>query len=628
MSICLRSSDPKYQKRNSPPYPANNPRCRGTFRRGNDGNMYESLPNINGVYIWRRLKWSKTKSKTKSKRSKTKSKRSKTKSKRSKRKSKTKSKRSKTKSKRSKTKSKRKSKTKSKRSKTKSKRKSKRSKTKSKRSKTKSKRSKTKSKRLKTKSKSKPQSKRSKTKSKTSRKAYFNLIQRIESAKFKKAIGEIKSGTKTSHWAWWAFPTEKTGFSEPVLKNNIKTKLTPETFKLFLINLPKPWINLMQKVIEKIEEGYRVIDLFPEIDHDRINYFIIFFLKNLDKNPDLPNWKLVKDYINLLHSNFYKSKTKSKRKSKSKPQRKSKRKPQSKRESETKSKPQSKTKSKRKSKPPAQKNMKSFPVMRYKELRPREIELKPEILDKYIGWYASEKIDGWHAIWDGKGTLYTKSFKRTFEVPKSWMKLLPKIALTGEIKIKGHSATRTAILMKDSKAWEKAYFHVFDVPGSDKPFSARMELIVKTVTDACKSTKKCPLIVAKQIKMTTRKKIVDFYKKVLKKGGEGLVITNPESLYDTSNKRSHQRVKLKGRNDAEGKVVGYNLGGKRGLLRSLRVEFKGETFNLGIGFKDDQLNNYKKLFPKGTQVTFSYREMGDGGKPKEARFVRVRGDLK
>ena len=135
--------------------------------------------------------------------------------------------------------------------------------------------------------------------------AYENLIQRIQSKDFKNSIQEIKSKRKTSHWSWWAFPTEKPGFSEPMLENNIKTKLTPETFKLFLINLPKPWINLMKEIIKKIKEGLRVIDLFPEIDHDRIKYFIMFFSKNLDKNPDLPNWKLVQDYINLLHSNFY-----------------------------------------------------------------------------------------------------------------------------------------------------------------------------------------------------------------------------------------------------------------------------------------------------------------------------------
>ena len=38
----------------------------------------------------------------------------------------------------------------------------------------------------------------------------------------------------------------------------------------------------------------------------------------------------------------------------------------------------------------------------------------------------SEKIDGWHGIWDGKGTFYTKSqSNKTFKVPKSWLKLLP-----------------------------------------------------------------------------------------------------------------------------------------------------------------------------------------------------------
>ena len=144
--------------------------------------------------------------------------------------------------------------------------------------------------------------------------AYQTLILRIQSSEFKKAISEIKSGRKTSHWAWWAFPTEKTGFSEPVLENDIKTKLTPETFKLFLINLPIPWISLMKEIIKKIKEGFRVIDMFPEIDHDRIKYFIIFFSKNLDKNPDLPNYRLVQDYINLLNSNFYQlTRTKKKR---------------------------------------------------------------------------------------------------------------------------------------------------------------------------------------------------------------------------------------------------------------------------------------------------------------------------
>ena len=274
------------------------------------------------------------------------------------------------------------------------------------------------------------------------------------------------------------------------------------------------------------------------------------------------------------------------------------------------------------------KDFNKISVMRYKELRPREVQEKPQKLDKYIGWYASEKIDGWHAIWDGKGTLYTKSYKKTFAVPEKWMRLLPNIPLTGEIKIKGKSATKTASLMKSNPMWEETYFHVFDVIGKHikKPFYERVNIVEKAVESACKNIPNCPLIAAPQIIMKSRDDILSFYKKVLKKHGEGLVITHPDSKYDVSDKRSGERVKLKGRNDAEGVVVGHIMGGSRGF-KSLDVSYNGTTFHLGIGFNFEQRDNYKKLFPLGTIVTFSYRGLGDGGRPKEARFVRVRGDL-
>lgn len=267
-------------------------------------------------------------------------------------------------------------------------------------------------------------------------------------------------------------------------------------------------------------------------------------------------------------------------------------------------------------------------VMGYKELRPRQIEEDPSQLDKYIGWYASEKIDGWQAIWDGKGTLYTKSYKRTFAVPDSWMRLLPNIPMTGEIKIRGMDATKTASLMKDNPLWNKAYFHVFDVVGANanKPFSERVRIIEETVDAACQSIKDCPLIAQPQIIMESRDQILAFYRDVLGKSGEGLVITNPTSKYDAGKKRSNERVKLKGRNDAEGEVIGYNMGGKKGL-RSLDIAFNGITFHLGIGFKNVEREDPKMYFPIGTMVTFSYRELTKNGKPKEARFVRVRGDI-
>jgi hypothetical protein len=41
----------KYKMRKSPPYPANQ-NC-GKKMKGNDGNMYESVPNKNGVCSWK-----------------------------------------------------------------------------------------------------------------------------------------------------------------------------------------------------------------------------------------------------------------------------------------------------------------------------------------------------------------------------------------------------------------------------------------------------------------------------------------------------------------------------------------------------------------------------------------------
>ena len=44
----------RYTARPSPPYPANWPGCHGKRRKGNDGGMYVSTPNVRGVHSWRR----------------------------------------------------------------------------------------------------------------------------------------------------------------------------------------------------------------------------------------------------------------------------------------------------------------------------------------------------------------------------------------------------------------------------------------------------------------------------------------------------------------------------------------------------------------------------------------------
>ncbi len=96
-----------------------------------------------------------------------------------------------------------------------------------------------------------------------------------------KALTEIESGKKVTHWAWWAFPTEKEGNSEP----SPKTAVTDETAQLLLDNAPPIWKKLLLKIAEKVIKGHMIQNIFPVIDIKRIQKFLDFWRKkNLIKH--------------------------------------------------------------------------------------------------------------------------------------------------------------------------------------------------------------------------------------------------------------------------------------------------------------------------------------------------------
>lgn len=136
---------------------------------------------------------------------------------------------------------------------------------------------------------------------------------------------------------------------------------------------------------------------------------------------------------------------------------------------------------------------------------------------------------------------------------------------------------------------------------------------------------------------------------VLELGGEGIILRKYSQLWEP--RRSHNLLKMKPTNDAEGRIIGFTLGvtgGKlEGLIGALIVAWDGKVFELS-GFTDqerslhdaeswyrrfndkerifpDQSNcNFSPIFKLGETITFSYRELSDGGIPKEARYFRKR----
>jgi DNA ligase-1 len=154
-------------------------------------------------------------------------------------------------------------------------------------------------------------------------------------------------------------------------------------------------------------------------------------------------------------------------------------------------------------------------------------------------------------------------------------------------------------------------------------------------------------------------RVIEILDKVTDQGAEGVVLRQPNSWWTPE--RSHSLLKIKKLHDAEGIVKGYTTGRKTdlgskllGLMGALVLDFRGQRLELS-GFTDDERalceleGKRVKLraacrwacdhpgeeapdwitnqnFPRGSVVTFRYRELSRDGIPQEARYWRKRED--
>ena len=89
-----------------------------------------------------------------------------------------------------------------------------------------------------------------------------------------------RTGKKSGHWAWWAFPTNREGNSEP----SPKTRVYASTAKYIIDNAPYVWRQILEKVCQLVEKSS--IYVLPHIDHGRVK----FFAKQWLDCPSTPHW--------------------------------------------------------------------------------------------------------------------------------------------------------------------------------------------------------------------------------------------------------------------------------------------------------------------------------------------------
>lgn len=235
------------------------------------------------------------------------------------------------------------------------------------------------------------------------------------------------------------------------------------------------------------------------------------------------------------------------------------------------------------------------------------------------GWYMSEKLDGIRGYWNGKQLLTRKG--NIINAPEWFINKLPPFELDGELwsRRKDFEFIQSTVLKKiPTGSWEKISFNIFEVPNQNGNFEKRLEKARIWFQE--NKTKHVRII--PQIVCNGKKHLDEFLQAVESKGGEGVIVKDPNQSYHTG--RPPYILKYKSFKDMEGVVIAINEGkGKyKDMMGSLRIKLEnGIIFNLGSGFSDIERANPPKI---NSIITFKYYGFTKNGIPKFPSFLHVR----
>ena len=234
------------------------------------------------------------------------------------------------------------------------------------------------------------------------------------------------------------------------------------------------------------------------------------------------------------------------------------------------------------------------------------------------GWWMSEKLDGVRAYWDGQRFLSRQG--NPFHAPDWFIAGLPDDPLDGELWLDRKSFQRTVSIVRrqdESQLWQEIAFVAFDAPAFDGDFEARQAFLQATFDEHQPPYAR----VLQQDRCTGVGHLREELARIESLGGEGLMLRQPASSYETG--RSSTLLKVKTFHDAEARVVEHLAGRGRhkGRLGALAAELPdGTSFSVGTGLSDRERESPP---PVGSLITFRYQELTDAGVPRFPSFVRA-----
>jgi DNA polymerase/3'-5' exonuclease PolX len=273
-----------------------------------------------------------------------------------------------------------------------------------------------------------------------------------------------------------------------------------------------------------------------------------------------------------------------------------------------------------------------------------------------VGWRTSEKYDGYRARLMGgeEEKVFLSRAQKLFNAPDWYKQAMPNENLDGELWVGRENFQMMGVVRKKvpvPEEWKHVKYVVYDLPDLKKPFSERLKALRNIVKENKERWDKfkmslpeefqieCPLRMAQQTVIESEDHMNTIYKGIIEKGGEGIMIKDPDSFYE--DKRSNYMLKVKPSFDEEAIIVDYKLGkGKyKGILGGFicrplinmdtyHLIDKDENHEFSLSGMDDGVrNDYEKTHPIGTIISITHSGKTDGGKPRFARYERKRDDI-
>ena len=221
---------------------------------------------------------------------------------------------------------------------------------------------------------------------------------------------------------------------------------------------------------------------------------------------------------------------------------------------------------------------------------------------------------------------------KTYPVPKHLITQLKVLhdttgvtSLDGEAFVSGYKLQKIqSCVKKPNSLTPKVTYEVFDVPMLNTGFADRnciMESFNEVVVEL-------PHINIVQQELISKLELEDKLSQYLSEGFEGIMLRNPNGLFEFQNKRSNDLLKYKLMSDSECKVLSCQKDKNgQGLFT---VEWTNPDTNVKVTFElsmngSHEENTYEKLSERlGEYVNFKYQDLTEDGVPTFARGLYFR----